>query len=115
MTLGDVSDIETVRKAALLLEAENQKLVREVTMLRRELHELKGGAPEQLALQLAGLENQLATLRQKVFGDSSEKRPRAKTDEANPKEPQRGHGPKAQPKLAIIEQVHVADGADKIC
>jgi transposase len=115
MTLGNVSDIETVRKAALLLEAENQKLVREVTKLRRELHELKGGDPEQLALQLEGLENQLATLRQKIFGDSSEKRRRSTKDEAERKEPQRGHGPKPQPKLAIVEQVHFADGADKVC
>ena len=115
MTLYDVSDIETVRKAALLLEAENQKLAREVAKLRREVHELRGGDPEQLALQLAGLEGQLATLRQKIFGESSEKRPRDKTKNEEAKEPQRGHGPKAQPKLAIIEQVHVADEADKMC
>jgi cell division protein FtsB len=50
MTLYDVSDIETVRKMALLLEAENQKLAREVAKLRREVHELRGGDPEQLAL-----------------------------------------------------------------
>jgi transposase len=115
MTLGDVSDFETVRKAALLLEAENQKLAREVAKLRRELHELKGGDPEQLAFHLAGLENQLTTLRQKIFGDSSEKRPRPKTDAAEAKEAQRGHGPKPQPKLAIVEQIHVADAADKVC
>ncbi|HMI85282.1 MAG TPA: hypothetical protein VK550_14395 [Polyangiaceae bacterium] len=72
MTLYDVSDIETVRKVALLLEAENQKLAREVAKLRREVHELRGGDPEQLALHLAGLEGQLAALRQKIFGDSSE-------------------------------------------
>jgi len=69
MTLGDVSDIETVRKAALLLEAENQRLAREVAKRRRELHEPKGGDPEQLALQLEGIENQLATLRQKLLGE----------------------------------------------
>jgi hypothetical protein len=49
-----VSDIETVRKAALLLEAENHKLVREVTKLRRELHELKGGDPEQFGMTCPG-------------------------------------------------------------
>jgi transposase len=115
MTLHDVSDIETVRKMALLLEAENQKLAREVAKLRREVHELRGGDPEQLALQLAGLEGQLAALRQRIFGDSSEKRPRDKTQSEETKQPQRGHGPKAQSKLPIVEQVHVADEADKIC
>jgi transposase len=115
MTLGDVSDIETVRKVALLLEAENQKLAREVAKLRREVHDLRGGDPEQLALHLAGLESQLATLRQKIFGEMSEKRPRDKTKDEEKKEAQRGHGPKAQPKLAIVEQVHIADEADKTC
>jgi transposase len=114
MTLYDVSDIETVRKMALLLEAENQRMAREIAKLHREMHELRGGDPEQLALKLAGLEGQLATLRQKVFGESSEKRARPKTVD-DTKEPQRGHGPKAQPKLAVVEQVHVADEADKVC
>ncbi|HMJ51370.1 MAG TPA: IS66 family transposase [Polyangiaceae bacterium] len=115
MTLDDVSDIESIRKVAKLLEAENQRLAREVAKLHREMHELRGGDPEQLALKLAGLEGQLATLRQKIFGDSSEKRPRNKTNGDDTKEPQRGHGPKGQPKLAIVEQVHVADEADKVC
>jgi transposase len=115
MTLDDVSDIETVRKAALLLQAENQRLTREVARLLRELHELKGGDPEQLVLQLAGLQEQLAKLQQKVFGKSTEKRPRTKGGDSEQKEPQRGHGPKAQPKLPIVEQVHIADEADKVC
>ena len=115
MTLHDVSDIETVRKMALLLEAENQKLAREVAKLRREVHELRGGDPEQLALQMAGLEEQLAVLRQRMFGESSEKRPRVDKPKTDEKQPQSGHGPKTQPNLAIVERVHVADEADKIC
>ena len=115
MTLYDVSDIETVRKMALLLEAENQKLAREVTKLRREVHELRGGDPEQLALQMAGLEEQLAVLRQKMFGESSEKRPHVDKPKTDEKPPQPGHGPKAQPNLAMVERVHVADEADKMC
>ncbi|HYO94639.1 MAG TPA: IS66 family transposase [Polyangiaceae bacterium] len=115
MTLDDVEDIETLRRAAKLLEAENQKFVREIAKLKRQLHELKGGDPEQLTLQLAGLEQQLATLRNKVFGDSSEKRLRDKTADGGSTKPQTGHGPREQAALSIIEQVHVADEADKIC
>jgi transposase len=114
MTLKDVSDIETVRKAALLLEAENLRLVRELGKAHRELHILKGGDPEQLVLKLAEIEDQLAALRRKMFGDSSEKRPHAKAAPAEKPE-QHGHGPKPQPKLAIVEQVHVADSADAVC
>ncbi|HYO95844.1 MAG TPA: hypothetical protein VER33_15085, partial [Polyangiaceae bacterium] len=115
MTLDDVEDIETLRRAAKLLEAENQKFVREIAKLKRQLHELKGGDPEQLMLQLAGLEQQLATLRTKVFGDSSEKRLRDKVADSATDKPQTGHGPRQQAALSMIEQVHVADEADKIC
>jgi transposase len=115
MTLGDVDDLETVRKAALLLEAENQRLAREVARLTRELHELKGGDPEQLALKLAGLQEQLAALQRKIFGDSSEKRAKPKGKTSDETKPQRGHGPRAQLSLRVIEEVHVADEADKTC
>src|SRR5689334_24629591 len=65
-------------------------------------------------LQLAGLEQQLANLQRKVFGDSSEKRKKA-TSEERKSEPQRGHGHRSQPALPIVEHVHVADEADKVC
>jgi transposase len=113
MTLDDIEDKETLRRAAKLLEAENQRLAREIAKLAKELHALKGGDPQQLMLQLAGLEQQLANLQKKVFGSSSEKRLRAAV--AKTAEPQRGHGPRPQPALPVVEQVHVADEADKVC
>jgi transposase len=115
MTLGDVDDIETVRKAALLLEAENQRLAREVARLTRELHELKGGDPQQLALKLAGLQEQLSALQRKIFGDSSEKREKPKVAAKEPVKPQRGHGPRPQLSLKVVEEVHLADKADAMC
>lgn len=114
MTLDDIEDKETLRRAAKLLEAENQRLAREISKLAKELHELKGGDPKQLMLQLAGLEQQLAQLQKKVFGDSSEKRKKAPAEEKKA-EAQRGHGPRPQPALPIVEQVHIADEADKVC
>ena len=113
MTLDDIEDKEMLRRAAKLLEAENQRLAKEIAKLAKELHELKGGDPQQLMLQLAGLEQQLANLQKKVFGDSSEKRKKPAAEKKS--EPQRGHGPRPQPALAIVEQVHIADEADKVC
>jgi hypothetical protein len=55
MTLDTVSDLETLRTAAKLLDAENRKLVSEVTRLQRELAELRGDAPEQLVMEIATL------------------------------------------------------------
>jgi transposase len=114
VTLDEIEDTETLRRAAKLLEAENQRLAREISKLAKELHELRGGDPKQLMLQLAGLEQQLANLQKKVFGDSSEKRAKATSAEKRA-ERQRGHGPRSQPALPIVEHIHVADEADKVC
>ena len=74
MQLEDEVDIEVLRRAALVLESENKKLSAWIGKLKKELHELKGGDPEQLKLQIADLERQLATRNKMIFGDSTEKR-----------------------------------------
>ena len=121
LRLQDEKDIEVLRKAALLLESENKRLVAEVVRLNRELLQAQGEGqdPEQLALRLAELERQLALRNRKLFGDSSEKRPTSDSDPepSNSAEPKRrrGHGPRAQPKLPTIERVHDLDEPDKVC
>jgi transposase len=114
VTLDDITDIELLRRAALLLQEDNKKLVRLLRALKKELHELKGGDPEQLRLQIADLEQQLAKRNKMLFGDSSEKRRRKKSN-SDTKPAQSGHGPRSQPELPAIEQIHVLDEADKIC
>src|SRR5688572_33323464 len=101
MRLAMEKDLETVRQAALLLEAENRKLVAKNLELQTELLKLKGLGAEQLALRLAELEQQLATRNKMLFGSSSEKRNKRSKDGATHK-PQRGHGPTEQPKLRQI-------------
>ena len=102
MTLDSVSDIETLRTAAKLLDAENRKLVSEVTRLQRELSELRGDNPEQLMMQIAELQQRVDAMQRKIFGASTEKRPSCKAKADKPAAPQRGHGPRPQPKLAIV-------------
>lgn len=116
MTLDDVKDIETLRRAAKILEAEVQTLSKLVLSLRRELHEARHGKPEQLKLelQLKELEEQLARRNKLLFGDSSEKRPSDRPQEGAPKK-QTGHGRRAQPDLEAVEQVHVANMEDDRC
>jgi transposase len=106
-------DIETVRQAALLLEAENKKLVTKNVELTRELLKLKGLGTEQLALKLAELELQLAQRNQALFGKSSEKRNKRPQGEREG-EPQRGHGPKAQPKLRFLDEVVELDPSEDV-
>ncbi len=74
MTLDLVTDIELLRKAAKMLEAENLAMSKIIGKLKRELHELKGGDPEQLVLQIAELEEQLSRRNKALFGEKTEKR-----------------------------------------
>jgi len=74
VTLADIDDIELLRKAALLLQEDNKKLMQLLAKLKKKLHALEGGDPEQLKLEIAGLEPQLAKRNHLVFGDKTEKR-----------------------------------------
>ena len=56
MRLDMEKNLDTVRQAALLLEAENKKLVAKNLELQRELLKLKGLDAKQLELKLAELE-----------------------------------------------------------
>lgn len=112
--LGQEKDIERLRQAALLLEAENKRLVAAVLGLTKQLATAKGEDARMLQLRIADLETQLARRNQLLFGTSTEKRPGPK-QEGQPKAPQRGHGPKAQPELPVVEQLHELDAPDQVC
>ena len=106
-------DREVLRQAAMILEKENRRLVDENVALQRRVLALEGKDPEELQSHLAVLEEQLALLRSRMFGPSSEKRP----GPAQPHERavQKGHGPREQPQLPIRDVIHVLDEADLAC
>lgn len=106
-------DIETLRQMAVLLAKENQHLTQKIVALTKEILQLKGQDTTALQLQLELLQQQLAQRNQMLFGDSSEKRHYEKAPKE--KKPQVGHGPKEQPKLAIVEQIYQLDKADQSC
>ncbi|CAM4173758.1 IS66 family transposase zinc-finger binding domain-containing protein [Corallococcus soli] len=110
-------DVERLRQAALLLEAENRRLTSRVLELTRQLLTAKGEAAEVLQLRLVELERQLSRARDCLYGPSSEKRPRpsapgvlAPAEEKS----QRGHGPRQQA-LPVEQVVHLLDAADQQC
>src|SRR5262245_55173348 len=115
MRLAMEKDLETVRQVALLLEAENRKLVAKNLELQAKLLKLEGLGVEQLALRLADLEQQLATRNKMLFGPSSEKRNKRSKDSQTEKA-QKGHGPTEQPNLRVIEEpVELGDVATTRC
>ena len=73
---------------------------------------------ESPSLVLEFLKELLAQRERALFGDASEKRPRAEAGAETasaPPAPSRGHGPKAQPTLPLVETVHTLPEADRVC
>jgi transposase len=112
--LATETDLERLRQMALLLEAENARLHRRLVELTRALAEAKGAAQAQLELEIARLQEQLAARTRALFGPSSERRAEGAGDDApSAPAPRRGHGPRDQAALPLVEVVHTraADAA----
>jgi transposase len=109
-------DTERLRQAALLLEAENAKLIRRNLALQRALLVAQGVEGSALQLRLAELERQLQQKNAELFGRSSEKSERSSGKGDKPERaPQKGHGPREQKVLPIAEVPHALDVADMTC
>lgn len=106
-------NIEVLRQAGKLLEQENRRLMAKVLELTQRLVAARGEDQTRLQLEIQSLNELLARRNKLLFGDSSERRPRAK--DATASEPKKGHGPREQRALRIIEQPHDLDPADKVC
>jgi hypothetical protein len=99
VNLDGETDIATLQQAVRLLEQENRKLIRLNLELKQALLEARGEQAEQLELQIAALQETLASRNRALFGDSSERRAADDTIanvEQPAKDPQVGHGPRQQ-------------------
>lgn len=116
MGLETETDLATLQQAVRLLEQENRKLIRLNLELRQALAEAKGEKAQQLEMQIAALEQTLASRNRALFGDSSERRAKESSAQPEPesKDPLPGHGPRQQ-ELPTIERVHDLDEADRVC
>lgn len=113
---------EVLREVARLQQQEIEKLHRRLGELAAALAKAKGeDATKALQLELLRLREQLAAREQKLFGRSSEQRRSTGNGEAPaegaaaPAAPRRGHGPRSQPELPIVEVVHSLDEPDRAC
>jgi len=114
-TVEKLNDPALVKQAALLLEQENVRLHARLQELTAEIAKLKGNdGHKQLQLEIVRLQEQMATLRQDMFGASSEKR-KAKNEAAMPRPQRNGHGPRQQTELPIEEHAHELPEVDRLC
>ena len=106
---------EVLRQAALILERENERLLQKNVELQREVLKLKGLSPTELQQKLMELERQVAASNRARFGQSSERRPTPQKKKETEQQPQTGHGPREQPTLEQVEEIHRLDEPDKVC
>src|SRR5690606_26181849 len=106
--------LETAKQVIRLQGVELSRLTKKILELTTRLAQLEGKEnPEQLRIELAALQEQLKGRQHKVFGDSSERRPREK-QAAEPKA-KRGHGPREQPDLRQVDHFSELDEEDCSC
>jgi transposase len=126
ITFGEVinikheSDIETLRKVALMLDRENKRLTDRIGLLQNQIRKLSGEEALSKQQELEILKEILASRESDLFGDSSEKRKRPDGNgepagAGETKKPQRGHGPQKQLALEVIEEIHELHEDDLTC
>ncbi len=112
--IDQIEDFALLKKHARLMALELDYFQKRVKEMAQELAQLKGG--EQLELLVVKQAEQLARLRHKVFGDSSERRPSPHPPGPEPsQEPKHGHGPTPQLKLLTREEHHRLADSERGC
>jgi transposase len=117
LSLATETNFDIVRQAAILLDRENQRLLTENRRLRDEMRKLKGEPGLPVQQELEALKELLTVQNRALYGDKSEKLPKATQSPLVKEQPQarHGHGPKVQIKLPVVEEIHELDEADKVC
>ncbi len=111
--LEEIGDVATLQQVAILLEKQVLNQAKLISELRAEVSRLRGNTVDpQMELDL--LKEQLAALQKKVYGASSEKRPKQMT-ERPPKPEKTGHGPRPQPDLPVVEVQHELPEDERTC
>jgi transposase len=111
-----IRDPEQLRQVAVLLQRENERLHRRLKQLLAELASLKNeDAQGKLALEIQSLQEQMSALQRRIYGVSSERRPKEESHEDVPETPRRGHGPRAQAALPVIECTHELGEGERTC
>jgi transposase len=114
MHIERISNVDTLRKVAVLLDRQVRTLSAHVRDLAEENARLKGQDARSIQREIEALKELLAQRDRVIFAEKSEQRSRTGTAPSEPA-PRRGHGPRVQPSLPILDIFHELDEADLIC
>src|SRR2546422_5678695 len=114
MHIERISDVDTLRKVAVLLDRQVRTLSAHVRDLVEENARLKGQDARAIQREIEALKELLAQRERVIFAEKTEQRPRTETTPSEPA-PRRGHGPRVQPSLPILDLIHELDEADLVC
>lgn len=113
-SIDEIDDLHTAKQLLKLLAGENDWLHRRLHELATNVARLEGrGEGEQMSLELSWLKEHLQRLEKRVFGNSSERRPGEKPN--TPKPEKKGHGPRPQPELPVVELVEELEPEAQVC
>lgn len=120
VNIAKVKDPEVLRQIAQMQERELERVKARLRAATTELLLLRNATPEQLQRKLLQLEEQLAQRERELYARSSESRRdsligQRETEAKSEPQKQRGHGPREQPDLPIIERAHELDAPDQVC
>lgn len=109
-----IHDVDHLRQIARLLERENDRLHARLHELVEELNRVRGEDParfqRELALLTELLEKREETARSPRGGNG------APSEGPNkPRKPQKGHGPRPQPELPLVEETYELAEFDRAC
>lgn len=111
-----IDDFETMKQAARLLEKENARLHKRLQAVLNDNATLRGeDGAKQYELEVVRLQEQLAAMQRKLYGASSERRPRGAGNDDKKDKPKPPEGRREQKSLPIEEVVHELDEADRVC
>ena len=102
-----------LRKLVKMQLRESERLKAELAAAHAQLKDKNQGDAEQLALKLAKIERQHAAALKQLFGSKSEKR--SKEGKTKARAPQKGHGPRSQPQLPLVEKRHTLPEQERVC
>jgi transposase len=105
-----------MKQAAALLEKENARLHKRLQAILGENAALRGeDGAKQYELEVIRLQEQLAAMQRKLYGASSERRPKDKDKKKDKSKATPPDGRREQKSLPIEEVVHELDEADRVC